>query len=103
MSDICQWLDEPGLGPFAGTLEVGRIDVAALFHVTEADPEETGLRIGPHRTFLVVIAEGLDAGHTASHISISTCTNNAQAHKAERRHTTVMFYELVGSFDFRFG
>ena len=80
-----------------------QIDVAALFHVTDANPEEMGLRNGPRRKFLTVIAEGLDASDTASDISISTCTINAQAHKAERRQTPAMFYELVGSFDFRFG
>ncbi len=78
MSDIVDWLRSLSLERYAGQFQRAEVDLDTLAELTESDLKDLGLPLGPRRKILA-----------ASH--------NATPSRAERRHVTVLFADLVGS------
>ena len=96
-NDIRLWLEQLGLGKYAGLFAEHGISFEALPHLTQDDLKEIGLPLGARRILQAAIAN----------LAVSAATTTAEAGQAdkpahqrgeaERRQLTVMFVDLVGS------
>jgi class 3 adenylate cyclase/predicted ATPase len=87
ISAVAEWLAEHGLAQYDAIFAQNVIDIDILFDLTEADLEKLGIPLGDRKRILKAIA-------STPRTSISA---EAGASKAERRHLTVLFCDLVGS------
>jgi predicted ATPase/class 3 adenylate cyclase len=78
MSDVADWLKSLSLERYAGEFQRAEVDLATLADLTESDLKDLGLPLGPRRKILAAL-------------------HNATPSRAERRHVTVLFADLVGS------
>ncbi len=90
MAGLTVWLDELGLGQYAGLFADNDIDREVLPTLSEDDLSGLGLSLGHRRKLLKAIAELDDEGDV-------TVLERPPAAAAERRQVTVMFCDLVGS------
>ena len=87
MSTIAGWLTVHGLARYVSIFAQNVIDIDVLFDLTETDLEKLGIPLGDRKRMLKALA---------STPRTSICAE-ACASKAERRHLTVLFCDLVGS------
>ena len=93
--ELAGWLEEHGLGKYAGLFEAHDIDLPLLPHLTEDDVDRLQLPTGARRRLLVAIQDLRDGG-TAARPPIATAAAPL-SQSAERRQLTVLFCDLVGS------
>ena len=99
--NVAQWLNAIDLGQYEALFGEHEIDAGVLPDLVEADLEKIGVPLG-HRKRLMRAIAALSAGETppsaAKPASVkpspSAPTSGAEA---ERRHLTVLFFDLVGS------
>jgi class 3 adenylate cyclase/predicted ATPase len=87
MSTIAGWLTEHGLAPYVPIFAQNVIDLDVLSDLTDADLEKLGIPLGDRKRMLKALA-------STPQMSVPAA---AAASKAERRHLTVLFCDLVGS------
>jgi class 3 adenylate cyclase/predicted ATPase len=83
MSTIAGWLTEHDLAQYVFIFAQNVIDIDVLFDLTETDLEKLGIPLGDRKRMLKCLA--------------ATRPTNVPTSKAERRHLTVLFCDLVGS------
>jgi class 3 adenylate cyclase len=99
--NVAQWLNAIDLGQYEALFREHEIDAGVLPDLVEADLEKIGVPLG-HRKRLMRAIAALSAGETppsaakpaSAKPSPSAPTSGAEA---ERRHLTVLFFDLVGS------
>ena len=99
--NVAQWLNAIDLGQYEALFREHEIDAGVLRDLVEADLEKIGVPLG-HRKRLMRAIAALSAGETppsaakpaSAQPSPSAPTSGAEA---ERRHLTVLFFDLVGS------
>ena len=99
MRQIADWLEELGLGQYAGRFNENGIDLSVLPDLTDQDLEKLGVLLGHRRKLLHAIADLKDVEKSTPAVAIVTVAH-AVPHpldSAERRQVTVMFSDLVGS------
>ena len=88
MANLQQWLKDIGLGQYTDLFAENGIDAAILSTLNDVDLERLGIRLGDRKKLLKA---------AASHKPLSP-TQQPVAHlRAERRHLTVLFCDMVGS------
>jgi class 3 adenylate cyclase len=87
MSTVAGWLTEHGLAQYVSNFARSVIDLDVLFDLTEADLEKLGIPLGDRKRMLRAL-------ESTPRMSVPAA---AAASKAERRHLTVLFCDLVGS------
>ncbi len=94
MSDIAAWLENLDLGRYQEVFAENEIDLEVLPELNEQDFKDLDIPLGPRRKLLKAIK-------TLSDAVVATHDQSAQSEappsRAERRHLTVMFVDLVGS------
>ncbi len=101
MSDVEQWLEELGLGEYAGTFDENKVEFDVLLELSDADLRELGIPLGHRKRLLRAIAALSSASQEDA--AGSAAARNAEPGRpgftsdAERRQLTVMFCDLVGS------
>jgi class 3 adenylate cyclase/tetratricopeptide (TPR) repeat protein len=99
--DIMVWLRSLGLEKYEPVFRENEIDADVLPELTELDFEKLGVPLGHRKRLLKAIA-ALRNDASGKLLSVDTVTTSTapSAHpedRAERRHVTVMFSDLVGS------
>jgi class 3 adenylate cyclase/tetratricopeptide (TPR) repeat protein len=98
MQQIADWLEQLGLGQYAGRFAENDITVAILPDLTDQDLKELGVAsLGHRRQLLRAIGERNRLEQGAPRPAISPTSPVAPYDSAERRQVTVMFSDLVGS------
>jgi class 3 adenylate cyclase/tetratricopeptide (TPR) repeat protein len=93
--DIKQWLEGLSLGRYAQSFAENHVDFDVLPDLTEADLERLGPSLGDRKRLL---RARLPANQSApSALAPVAPTSPAAKTRAERRHVTVMFCDLIGS------
>lgn len=88
--DIGQWLRDLGLQSYEQAFRDHGVDLDVLCRLTAEDLKEIGVSaVGHRRKILHAVAELAAARSQAADPKVP--------HRAERRHLTVMFCDLVGS------
>src|SRR5262249_34214396 len=87
MSTIAGWLTEHGLAQYVSIFAQNVIDIDVLFDLTETDLEKLGIPLGDRKRMLKSLESTPRMSAPAA----------AGASKAERRHLTVLFCDLVDS------
>lgn len=95
MTDLRQWLEQQGLGKYAGLLAENEVDLEVLPELEESDLEKLGLALGPRKKLLKAIRT-LDTSEVVMPPARSV-PPPGPSQDAERRQLTVMFADLVGS------
>jgi class 3 adenylate cyclase len=100
--DVVVWLRSLGLGKYEAAFRENEIDETVLPNLTAEDLKDLGVSIvGHRRKILDAIAALRDhASGKAPSVDAATTSVAPSAHpedRAERRHVTVMFSDLVGS------
>ena len=91
-NDVADWLRGLGLERFAPVFAKQEIELSVLPDLTEIDLRDLGIPMGPRKRILKAIAD-LRQGDAVS----SRVPSGQPAERAERRHVTVMFCDLIGS------
>jgi class 3 adenylate cyclase/predicted ATPase len=94
MASVSEWLGDNGLGELADLFSAQHIDFETLPDLTEADLRELGLTVGQRRRLIRAVA-GLRSSSPAP--QPANTESEGSPGRAERRHLTVMFCDLVGS------
>jgi class 3 adenylate cyclase/predicted ATPase len=100
--DVAVWLRSLGLEQYEAAFRENEINERILPILTQEDLKEIGVGPVGHRRLLLeaIAALHVDGGGNAPSASVAT-TSGAQSvsheDRAERRHVTVMFSDLVGS------
>jgi class 3 adenylate cyclase len=98
MHQIADWLEQLGLGQYAGRFAENDITVAILPDLTDQDLKELGVAsLGHRRLLLRAIGERNRLEQEPPRHAISPASPVAPYDTAERRQVTVMFSDLVGS------
>ena len=98
MQQIADWLEQLGLGQYAGCFAENDITVAILPDLTDQDLKELGVAsLGHRRQLLRAIGERRRLEQEAPRHAVSSASPVAPYDTAERRQVTVMFSDLVGS------
>jgi len=94
MSELRQWLKGLGLDRYAEVFAKNKIDSATLARLTEQDLAALGVSVGHRKKLLAALPKGPPSSpKTPQHEHA-----HARRHlRAERRHLTVAFFDLVGS------
>ena len=100
--DLGDWLRNLGLGKYEAAFRENEIDETVLPSLTEEHLKQLGvIALGHRRKLLAAIAAMRDDASGKSPSVDTAATSSApSAHpedRAERRHVTVMFSDLVGS------
>jgi predicted ATPase/class 3 adenylate cyclase len=98
MNTIAEWLEGRGLGQYASVFAENVVDIDVLFDLTEADLERLGIPLGDRKRILKAIADYQQS--STPRTSVTATTVASPRSKAERRHLTVLFCDLVGSTGF---
>ena len=94
--DICQWLEELGLGKYGGVFVENGIDVDVVADLDKDDLQQLGVNLGDSKRLLRAIAKLGDSAAAPAGDDIAENRDQSPA-EAERRQLTVMFCDLVGS------
>ena len=100
MADVEHWLDDLGLGQYAGAFAENFVDFETLPQLTTEDLEDLGVKAIGHRRKLLSAIESLrndTADNTSAAESKLASPPSAIPTDAERRQLTVMFCDMVGS------
>jgi class 3 adenylate cyclase len=100
--DVVVWLRSLGLGKYEAVFRENEIDETVLPNLTAEDLKELGVTaLGHRRKLLDAIAalrnDTSDKKPSIDAASILTAPSAHPEDRAERRHVTVMFSDLVGS------
>jgi len=102
--DVATWLDQPGLGQYAGAFRANDIDAELLSELTESDLERLGVTsLGHRKRLLKAIADLREAPiaepdrRVETQPVVASKAVPAVGASAERRQLTVLFVDLVGS------
>src|SRR5580700_643212 len=100
--DIVVWLRSLGLGKYEAAFRENEIDETVLPSLTHETLKELGVTAVGHRLKLLdaIAALRADAGGKPPSADVATTSSTPSASpedRAERRHVTVMFSDLVGS------
>jgi class 3 adenylate cyclase len=100
--DVVVWLRGLGLGKYEAAFRENEIDETVLPSLTAEDLKELGITALGHRRKLLDAITALRADTTAKAPSADAAASSATPSvpaedRAERRHVTVMFSDLVGS------
>jgi class 3 adenylate cyclase len=95
MQSIAEWLAGLGLGEYIQRFAENGIDFSALGHLSDQDLKDLEVLLGHRRKLQAAIAELPDTAPAPPKTAAAPMTKAEDA--AERRHLTVMFYDLVGS------
>jgi SAM domain (Sterile alpha motif) len=103
VQEIGDWLEKLGMSEYGECFAENNIDLSVLPHLTDQDLKDIGVPLGHRRKMLAAIAQ-LDDMSSASAPAptstpptvVSTAPLASEA-VGERRHVTVMFYDLVDS------
>src|SRR6516162_2859649 len=100
--DVVVWLRSLGLGKYEAVFRENEIDETVLPNLTAEDLKELGVTaLGHRRKLLDAIAalrnDTSDKKPSVDAASILTAPSAHPEDRAERRHVTVMFSDLVGS------
>src|SRR5262249_53518562 len=93
MKGIAEWLASVGLSEYAQRFADNAMDLSVVRDLTEQDLKDLGVLLGHRLKILRGIAE-LDGVAPAP---TETAAEPAPRDEAERRHLTVMIWDLVGS------
>ena len=101
MTRVNEWLEEIGLGRYAGLFAEHHIELDVLADITESDLAQLGITLGDHKRLMRAIAR-LTAGSVPSASAEASPQPGAGSsagagREAERRQLTVMFCDMVGS------
>ena len=88
---------EAGLEGLASVLRSNDVDLELLPELTEADLAKLGLSLGERKKLLKAAASLPQPASTSAASGPAPASSSSAAASAERRHLTVMFYDLVGS------
>jgi class 3 adenylate cyclase/tetratricopeptide (TPR) repeat protein len=94
-NDVTEWLRGLGLERFAPVFAQQEIELSVLPDLTEIDLRDLGIPMGPRKQILKAIAD-LRQGNAAP-ASTADAPSGQPADRAERRHVTIMFCDLIGS------
>ena len=92
---IRRWLMAIGLGGVADTFEENDIDLDIVAELSEDDLTKLGLTLGQRRRLLRA-AQSLATAGSAPAVALAP-RDSGEPVRAERRHLTVMFCDIVGS------
>src|SRR5260370_28425219 len=95
MSTIAGWLEGLGLAQYVPVFTENVVEIDVLFDLTEADLERLGIPLGDRKRMLKAIADYQQS--STPRTSVPAATVASPHSKAERRHLTVLFCDLVGS------
>ena len=100
--DIGGWLRSLGLEEHEAAFGENKVDAAVLPKLTAEDLKDLGIAaVGDRRKLLEAIAalrnDAIGTPPTADAVTTSSATSVLPEDRAERRHVTVMFSDLVGS------
>src|ERR1700747_2470299 len=100
--DVVVWLRSLGLGKYEAAFRENEIDETVLPSLTHDTLKEVGVTAVGHRLKLLdaIAALRSNAGSRAAPVETPTTSGTPSAHpeeRAERRHMTVVFADLVGS------
>src|ERR1700727_2246443 len=100
--DVVVWLRSVGLGKYEAAFRENEIDEAVLPSLTHETLKEIGVTAVGHRLKLLDAIASLyrDASGKTSSVDTAAASgtfSSASENRAERRHVTVMFSDLVGS------
>src|SRR5262245_56466693 len=87
VTDLARWLEDVGLGKYAGTLAENDVDLEVLEELTEADLEKLGIPLGARKKLLKAIRQ---RGQPAPSLAHHQAEAPAPAAEAERRQLSVM-------------
>lgn len=91
-NNVTDWLRGLGLERFAPAFAKQEIELSVLPDLTEIDLRDLGIPMGPRKRILKAIADLRQAD------AVSTrAPSGRPADRAERRHVTIMFCDLIGS------
>jgi class 3 adenylate cyclase/predicted ATPase len=94
MTELQHWLEAIGLGQYAEAFADNGLDFDVLPDLSERDLEQLGMSLGDRKRLLKATAELCSAARTSgSPVEIQRLSGA----KAERRHLTVLFCDIVGS------
>ena len=112
MAEIRPWLEQLGLGQYAGDFEAEEIELGDLSDLSEADLEALGLSMGPRKRLLRAIAAltgeppgqtgapGLTPSPKFAPAPLAEKILKARASiEGERKQVTVLFADVKGSTD----
>jgi class 3 adenylate cyclase/tetratricopeptide (TPR) repeat protein len=98
MTNLQQWLEGVGLAQYAELFAQNNIDEEILPDLNEQDLEKLGISLGHRKRLLKAIAEYRSAEpQPPARIAAAWRAAGGASIKAERRHLTVLFCDLVGS------
>lgn len=99
--DIAAWLRGLGLERYAQAFRDNQITAEVLPELTDADLRELGLPLGPRKILLKTIQAMAMPPHFSGEVEAARFEAEPVAltlpSRAERRHLSVMFCDLVGS------
>src|SRR5712691_4184750 len=93
--NLTEWLRGLGLERFAPVFAKQEIELSVLPDLTEIDLRDLGVPMGPRKRILRAIAD-LKQVNTVSARG-ARAPSGQPADRAERRHVTIMFCDLIGS------
>jgi len=97
VTDLQQWLENVGLGQYADLFVRNGVDREILPSLDEEDLERMGIALGHRKRLVKAIAEHRAALAQAPRLGGGTQMSTAAQVRAERRHLTVLFCDVVGS------
>jgi SAM domain (Sterile alpha motif)/Adenylate and Guanylate cyclase catalytic domain len=97
MQQIAEWLDKLGLSEHTERFVENKIDVAVLPLLTDEDLKEIGIPLGHRRKILAAINQSTRATQSTPVPEPTPNVAPKSRDAAERRYTTVLFSDLVGS------
>src|SRR6202166_1598491 len=97
--DVVVWLRSLGLEEYEAAFRENKINERVLPSLTAEDLKELGVAALGHRRMLLdaIAALRTDATRSADAATASSGPSASPEDRAERRHVTVMFSDLVGS------
>jgi class 3 adenylate cyclase/predicted ATPase len=97
MTDVRELLESIGLGQYAEVFIKNDIDCDVLAQVDEQDLEKLGVSFGHRKKILKAVSENCSPISAAGRSVEVERPTISPTIKAERRHLTIMFCDLVGS------
>jgi class 3 adenylate cyclase len=95
--DILVWLQSLGLGKYEAAFRENEIDETVLPSLTHETLKELGVTAVGHRLKLLDAIAALRNDTVKTPVAQSSTTSVSTEDRAERRHVTAMFSDLVGS------
>ena len=97
MTDVESWLEQIGLGKYAGVFAENDVDFEALSELNDEELKELGVSLGHRKKLQRELGQLSTAVATPVRPDVQETPEQGITGEAERRHLTVMFSDLVGS------